>query len=122
MILTRMAKANSFLWIVLLVGCIPYRSAWEADRNQLIGKEIYLERVFDREWYMTYGDRFYSLNGYKALDRSGAPGFDNIKYEEAGARYYITFRGGCKYSILLDSRNVMVSWRYEADKKSCFYF
>lgn len=100
-----------FLLFFLLASCVPYRSAWEGDRNQFIGKEIDPKLILENGYY---GAKFGSYFFHWGVERR----FDRIEKERDGVRYYITYGGPCRYSILLDETNVMVSWRYEKSRRS----
>lgn len=101
----------SFLLIFFLYGCLPLRSAWEGDKNQFISKKLDLDLVLEEGSYgAKYGSYFFGWNTNMK--------FDLVEAEGDNTRYYITYGGPCKYSILLDENNVMLSWRYETKHRS----
>ncbi|WP_131190153.1 hypothetical protein [Stutzerimonas kirkiae] len=108
--LMKAIKWIDFLLIVLVAGCIPYRSAWEGDRNQFIGKKLDPVLVLEEGSYgAKYGSYFFNYH----VERR----FYKVISEGGFMRYFIIYGGPCRYSILLDKSNVMVSWRYETDKR-----
>lgn len=99
------------LLIVLIYGCLPYRFAWEGDKSQFVGRQIDPNLILERGSYgAQHGSYFFNA----FADRK----FDQIESEGKNTRYYITYGGPCKYSILLDENNVMLSWRYETKHRS----
>lgn len=117
-ILTKPVFLTSLLLIFFIYGCLPYRSAWESSLSQFVGNEIYLDKIFEEKSYIEYGRYFYNKNVYKGSGKWGKRGFDKIVNEDIGVRYYITYGNVCKYSILIDENNVMLSWRYETKNRS----
>lgn len=108
---------TSLLFILILSAC-AYRSGWEGDRNQFIGVKIQSQNIFDENYYLELGRFFYSWNSYKGANKLSNKGFDDVLLEGLNTRYYITYGGPCKYSILFDKNNVMLSWRYETKHRS----
>lgn len=101
----------SFFAVILLHGCISPRFMWEAGRDNFINKELEPGLILQRGSYgAKHGSYFFNA----FADRK----FDKFEQEGANTRYYITYGGSCKYSILLDENNVMLSWRYETKHRS----
>lgn len=101
----------SLFVIVFLHGCISPRFMWEAGREKFINKELDPELVLKRGAYgAKHGSHFFNAFAERK--------FDKIQKEGVNTRYYITYGGPCKYSILLDENNVMLSWRYETKHRS----
>lgn len=99
------------LLIVLIYGCLPYRSAWEGDKSQFVGMQIDPDLILERGSYgAKHGSYFFNAFAERK--------FDKIQKEGVNTRYYITYGGPCKYSILLDKNNIMLSWRYETKHRS----
>ena len=101
----------SLFAIVFLHGCISPRFMWEAGREKFINKELDPELVLKRGGYgAKHGSHFFNAFAERK--------FDKIQKEGVNTRYYITYGGPCKYSILLDKNNIMLSWRYETKHRS----
>jgi len=104
-------KNNILLFCCFIISaCIPYRSAWEGDRNRFIGMKLDPQLILtDGSYGAKYGSYFFDT----FVERK----FDNVVVEDNFVRYYITWRGRCQYSILLDKEGVMHSWRYETEQR-----
>lgn len=92
-----MVVKNSILlfWFFIVSACIPYRSAWEGDRNQFVGRRLEPELILaDGSYGAKYGSYFFDT----FVERK----FDAVVKEGGFVRYYMTWRGRCKYSVLLD--------------------
>lgn len=46
---------------------------------------------------------------------------DKVVYESSWKRYYLTWMKQCKYSVLVDDKGVIRSWRYETDDRGSCY-
>ena len=109
--LTKTISFTIFTVVFLLYGCISPRYMWEAGKDKFIGKQLDPSMVLAEGAYgAKYGSYFFSWNKKRKFDR--------VEREGVNTRYYITYGGPCKYSILLDENNVMLSWRYETKHRS----
>ena len=101
----------SLILMFFLYGCLSYRSAWEEDKNQFVNKELDPDLILTEGSYgAKYGSYFFGWSKNRK--------FDQVVSEGVNTRYYITYGGPCKYSILLDENNVMLSWQYETKHRS----
>lgn len=48
--------------------------------------------------------------------------FYRIEDEPPGRRFYIQWIRSCRYSILVDEHDTIVSWRMESETKDCYVF
>lgn len=46
---------------------------------------------------------------------------DKIIDEQTWKRYYLTWMKQCKYSVLVDDKGIIRSWRYETDDRGSCY-
>ncbi len=100
------------LVLLLLTGCAPSYSGWEGLMSSNVGKTFYPQE----EFINTQGKRFFAGdNSNKKIDLA--------EQEGVGTRYHITWKARCKYSILVDGRGIVISWRLENhDLQSCYVF
>lgn len=77
-----------------------------------VGKDFYPQK----EFLNANGKRFFSgANDVREVD--------SVDQEGDGTRYHLTWKGRCKYSILVDAQGVVVSWRRESSgRQGCYVF
>ncbi|TBU94784.1 hypothetical protein DNJ95_11150 [Stutzerimonas kirkiae] len=73
-----------FFLMLFSSACIPYRSAWEGDRDQFVGKKLDPDIILaDGSYGAKYGNYFFDT----FVERK----FDAVIVEGGLVRYYITW-------------------------------
>lgn len=97
-------------------GCAPSYTAWVSSRDAMVGSN-YLRHIPSscRGSGLGCGDYFWSPANKENL-------FYKIEREGADKRLYVKWIRGCYYSVLIDGRGVILSWRLESGRNSCYVF
>ena len=110
-----MSEVNKAIVVILatavgLAGCAPSYSVWEGAMEQRVGRNfnIYYNNPTGTFWAPLYSNR----------EKRFA---DKIVDEQTWKRYYLTWMKQCKYSVLVDDKGIIRSWRYETDDRGSCY-
>lgn len=99
-----------FFYSIGLSGCAPSYSTWEGGLNEVIGD------AFERHYKNPHSLFWAPI--YSNKEKRFA---DKVVYESSWKRYYLTWMKQCKYSVLVDDKGVIRSWRYETDDRGSCY-
>lgn len=101
---------------VFLGGCyglfVDRNALWKESRDGLIGTK------FNQNVNRTETGDFYKF-GFDGSNNFPKSGTYKIEDEGPNRRYFIRWTNRCLYSLLVDSSDTIISWRFESPPDSC---